>query len=62
MDSAPQRSSLLDRLKKGIQKTRAGLVEKVEDAIQGRKQIDSELLEELEYALISADIGVKTAN
>jgi fused signal recognition particle receptor len=62
VDSAPQRSSLLDRLKKGIQKTRAGLVEKVEDAIQGRKQIDSELLEELEYALISADIGVKTAN
>jgi fused signal recognition particle receptor len=53
--------SLLDRLKAGIQKTRAGLVERVEDLVQGKKQIDADLLEELEYTLISADIGVRTA-
>jgi fused signal recognition particle receptor len=53
-------SSLLDRLKLGIQKTRAGLVNKVEDVLHGRKEIDAELLEELEYTLISADIGVAT--
>lgn len=53
--------SLLDRLKAGIQKTRAGLVERVEDIVQGKKQIDADLLEELEYTLISADIGVRTA-
>jgi fused signal recognition particle receptor len=51
--------SLLDRLKQGIQKTRAGLVERIEDTLQGRKEIDTDLLEELEYTLISADIGVK---
>ena len=28
----------------------------------GRKQIDADLLEELEYTLISADIGVTTTN
>ena len=40
--------SLLDRLKQGIQKTRAGLVEAIEDTIHGKKQIDTDLLEELE--------------
>ena len=51
--------SLLDRLKLGIQKTRAGLVERIEDTLQGRKEIDADLLEELEYNLISADIGIQ---
>jgi fused signal recognition particle receptor len=53
--------SLLDRLKQGIQKTRAGLVNKVEDVLLGKKEIDSDLLEELEYTLITADVGVNTA-
>jgi fused signal recognition particle receptor len=61
---APQQDkklSLLERLKQGVQKTRAGLVERIEDTIQGRKEIDADLLEELEITLISADIGVRTA-
>ncbi|MBI3209509.1 MAG: signal recognition particle-docking protein FtsY [Candidatus Solibacter usitatus] len=53
--------NLLERLKKGIEKTRAGFVTAVEDALQGKKEIDADLLEELEYALITADIGVRTA-
>lgn len=52
--------SLLDRLKAGIQKTRAGLMEKIEDAVSGRKQIDADVLDELEYGLITADIGART--
>lgn len=55
-------SSLLDRLKAGIAKTRAGLVEKLEDTFKGKKEIDDDLLEELEYALITSDIGVRTVN
>ena len=57
-----KKPSLLDRLKTGIQKTRAGLMEKLEDAVSGRKEIDAEVLEELEYALITADIGTRTTN
>jgi len=53
--------NLLERLKAGIQKTRTGLVGAIEDTILGRKEIDAELLEELEYKLITADIGVHTA-
>ncbi|MGD1091804.1 MAG: signal recognition particle-docking protein FtsY [Bryobacteraceae bacterium] len=58
--SSPSEPSLLDRLKAGIQKTRTGLMEKLEDAVSGRKEIDAEVLDELEYALITADIGANT--
>jgi len=60
--SVEQEPTLLDKLKSGVEKTRAGLVSRIEEVISGRKQIDAELLEELEYTLISADIGVTTTN
>jgi len=58
--SIPAQPSLLDRLKSGIAKTRSGLVSHLETALAGRKEIDAEVLEELEYTLISADIGIRT--
>ena len=60
--SVEQEPTLLEKLKSGVQKTRDGLVSRIEDVISGRKQIDADLLEELEYTLISADIGVTTTN
>jgi len=60
--SVEQEPSLLERLKSGVQKTRAGLVSRLEDALAGKKEIDADLLDELEYTLISADIGVKTTS
>jgi len=58
--SVEQEPTLLEKLKSGVQKTRDGLVSRIEDVLSGRKEIDADLLEELEYTLISADIGVKT--
>ena len=55
--AAEQEPSLLERLKSGVQKTRTGLVSALEGAIQGKKVIDADLIDELEYTLISADIG-----
>jgi len=55
-----QEPTLLEKLKSGVQKTREGLVSRIEEVVSGRKTIDAELLEELEYTLISADIGVAT--
>jgi fused signal recognition particle receptor len=55
-----QEPSLLERLKTGVAKTRAGLVSALEDTLSGRKEIDADLLDELEFTLISADIGVRT--
>ena len=60
--TVPQEPNLLERLKAGVQKTRAGLVDRLEDVISGKKEIDADLLEELEYSLITADIGVRTAS
>lgn len=47
-----------DKLKQGLAKTRKGLIEKVESIFSGRR-IDFETLEELEEALLTADLGVK---
>jgi fused signal recognition particle receptor len=58
--SVEQEPSLLEKLKSGVQKTRAGLVSALEDAIQGKREIDGDLLDEIEYTLISADVGVRT--
>jgi len=58
--SVEQEPSLLEKLKSGVQKTRAGLVNALEDALQGKKEIDADLLEELEATLLGADIGVRT--
>jgi fused signal recognition particle receptor len=55
-----QEPTLLEKLKSGVQKTREGLVSRIEEVVSGRKTIDADLLEELEYTLISADIGVAT--
>src|SRR3954447_8421984 len=60
--SVPTEPNLLDRLKTGIQKTRSGLVERIEDVLAGKKEIDADLLEELEYTLIAADLGVRTVD
>jgi fused signal recognition particle receptor len=58
--AVPTEPNLLDRLKAGIEKTRSGLVDRLEDVLSGRKEIDSDLLDELEYTLITADLGVRT--
>ena len=58
--TTPQEPNLLERLKAGVQKTRSGLVDRLEDVLAGKKEIDADLLDELEYALITADVGVRT--
>jgi len=58
--TVPSEPNLLDRLKAGVQKTRSGLVDRLEDVLSGKKEIDADLLEELEYTLITADLGVRT--
>jgi fused signal recognition particle receptor len=60
--SVEQEPSLLEKLKSGVEKTRAGLVSALDDALHGKKEIDADLLDELEFTLISADIGVRTTD
>jgi fused signal recognition particle receptor len=52
--------SLLDRLKQSIGKTRTELSARVEQLLTGNRPVDPELLKQLESALLSADVGVRT--
>jgi fused signal recognition particle receptor len=49
-----------EQLDKGLEKTKQGFFSKLTMAIAGKSSIDSEVLDQLEEALISADVGVDT--
>lgn len=51
---------LFDKLKAGLSKTTASFMDKV-TSVMGFRKIDDELFEELEEALITADVGAETA-
>ncbi len=57
MASDIYKKGFFDRLKDGLAKTRKLLVTDVDDIILGEKQIDQDLFDELEAALIGADVG-----
>jgi fused signal recognition particle receptor len=48
------------RFNRAIEKTRDSINTRLDSVFEGRKQIDDELLDELEEMLISTDIGVAT--
>ena len=50
---------LFARLKAGLSRTRSSLTEGLSSLVLGGKQIDDELLEELETRLLVADVGVE---
>ena len=57
---AKREGSLLDRLKQSVSKTRTEIAARVEQLLTGNRPVDAELLQQLEAALLSADIGVRT--
>ncbi len=52
-------SKLFSRLKEGLSRSRQSITEGLSQLFLGKKEIDEELLEELEGLLISADLGVE---
>jgi len=50
-----------NKLKEGLNKTRHSLVDKIGDIVYRRAKIDEDFYEELEEALVQADVGVTTA-
>ncbi|MEA2172424.1 MAG: fused signal recognition particle receptor [Blastocatellia bacterium] len=59
-EEAALEQAFANRFRRAVEATRESLSEKIDTVFQGRKQIDASLLDELEEALISADIGVPT--
>jgi fused signal recognition particle receptor len=56
----PPEPTLLERLKDSVGKTRTELSARVEQILTGDRPVDPELLHQLESALLSADLGVRT--
>jgi fused signal recognition particle receptor len=54
-----QPRGLFARLRTGLSKTRSGLTDGVARLVLGRRQIDEDLLEDLETQLLTADVGVE---
>ena len=49
-----------ESLEQGLQKTREGFFNKITKAIAGKSTVDAEVLDDLEDALVSADVGIET--
>ena len=49
-----------DDLNKGLEKTKVGFFSKITRAVAGKSTIDEEVLDKLEEALISSDVGLPT--
>lgn len=49
-----------DKVEKGVEKSRSGIMSKIGKAIVGKDTVDAEVLDELEEILITSDVGVKT--
>ncbi|MBX3042706.1 MAG: signal recognition particle-docking protein FtsY [Candidatus Kapabacteria bacterium] len=50
-----------DKIKDGLQKTRVSFIDKFQALLGSGRKIDNKLIEEIEEILITADIGVETA-
>lgn len=49
-----------ESLDQGLQKTKEGFLSKITKAIAGKSTVDDEVLDSLEEALVSADVGIDT--
>src|SRR5882757_914745 len=49
-----------ESLDQGLQKTKEGFFSKITKAIAGKSTVDEEVLDELENALVGADVGLDT--
>lgn len=54
--------SFFDRIKKGLEKTKKGLIQNIESIVIGYAHIDEEFLDDLEMILVSGDLGVRTTD
>lgn len=53
-----EKQSFFTRLKNGLSKTRQNFTESLASLVLGRKEIDDDLLDDLEMILLTADVGV----
>ena len=52
----------LNKLKEGLDKTRKGITDKIDDLFNNYGEIDDDLFDELEEILVVADVGMATTH
>jgi fused signal recognition particle receptor len=60
MEKNNEKRGLFRRLKQGLSKTHQAVVRRLDEITLGKREINEDLLEELEEILVSADIGILT--
>lgn len=59
-ETVVKKSGLFSRLKQGLAKTHATLATGISNLFLGKKELNAELIEEIEMVLLSADVGIDT--
>ena len=59
-EAPPEKAGLLGRFRQAVSKTRRAFADQIGDILEGTRELDPDLLEDLEMTLIGADLGVKT--
>src|SRR5215471_3859647 len=54
--------TVLEKIKDAVKQTKTNFTEQIQDLVQGKKEIDTSMLDDLEAIMIGADIGVTTTN
>jgi len=54
-----KKTGLFTRLKAGLSRTRSGITDGLADLVLGKKNIDDDVLDEIETLLLTSDVGVE---
>jgi len=54
--------TVYEKIKAAVKQTKENFTEQIQDLVEGQKEIDADMLEQLEVIMIGADIGVATTN
>ena len=54
--------TVIEKIKAAVKQTKENFTEQIQDLVEGEKEIDAAMLEQLEAIMIGADIGVATTN
>ena len=54
--------TVFEKIKEAVKQTKENFTEQIQDLVEGKKEIDPAMLDDLEAIMIGADIGVTTTN
>ena len=60
-ENSSSNGGLFSRLTKGLKRTRSGFTEGVASLVLGKKEIDEDILDEIEALLLTADVGIEAS-